>query len=340
MDTSKSNKRLTVVVPCYNEEAVLPETVKQLTKILQELIAAQQISKESRLLFVNDGSHDRTWSLITTYSQKMPWLTGIKFSRNFGHQDALLAGMTVAADHADMVITIDADLQDDVNAIPKMVAAYYAGYDVVYGVRNNRDTDTFFKRRSALAFYSLMRRLGVDMVPNSADYRLLSQRAVKGLLAFKERNLFLRGIVPLVGFPATKVYYARKERFAGTSKYPLRKMIKFAFDGITSFSTVPIRLIMNLGILLVIVGIGLFIYTLIQTSRGLVVSGWASLMTSIWMLGGVQLICTSMIGEYVGKIFIEVKQRPRYTIEEESYTDSFAPEQRHLRTDEKNAPVA
>lgn len=335
MDVTKTGKQLTIVVPCYNEEEVLPETVKQLNGILQDLIVQQQISAQSRLLFVDDGSHDRTWSLITEYSQNLSSVAGVKFSRNFGHQDALLAGMTVAVERADMLITIDADLQDDVNAIPKMVAAYHAGYDVVYGVRNNRDTDTFFKRRSALAFYSLMHHLGVNMVPNSADFRLLSQRATRGLLAFKERNLFLRGMVPLVGFPSTKVYYARKERFAGTSKYPLRKMIKFALDGITSFSTVPIRLIMNLGILLVLVGIGLFIYTLIQTSRGAVVSGWASLMTSIWLIGGVQLICTSMIGEYVGKIFIEVKQRPRYTIEEESYTNSFVSVQRYSKVSKK-----
>ncbi|MFL2030417.1 glycosyltransferase family 2 protein [Loigolactobacillus zhaoyuanensis] len=323
MESMKQNKRLTVVVPCYNEEEVLPETVRELTQIMDTLIENKQIDEQSRLLFVNDGSSDRTWELIEKYSSEAPRVTGLKFSRNFGHQDALLAGMTVAMEYSDMIITIDADLQDDVNAIPKMVAEYHNGYDVVYGVRNNRDTDTAFKRKSAMAFYGLMHRLGVDMVPNSADYRLLSQRATKGLLAFKERNLFLRGMVPLVGFPSTKVYYARKERFAGTSKYPLKKMIKFAFDGITSFSTVPIRLIMNLGILLVVVGFGLFIYTLIQTMRGAVITGWASLMTSMWVIGGVQLICISVIGEYIGKIFIEVKQRPRYTIEEETYTGSF-----------------
>lgn len=319
----KQNKKLTVIVPCYNEEEVLPETVKELSNILDSLIKSKQIDSQSRLLFVNDGSKDDTWNLIENYSHELPHVTGIKFSRNFGHQDALLAGMTVAVNYSDMIITIDADLQDDINAIPKMVAAYYNGYDVVYGVRNNRDTDTAFKRGTAMAFYGLMRRLGVVMVPNSADYRLLSKRATKALLAFKERNLFLRGMVPLVGFPSTKVYYARKKRFAGTSKYPLKKMIKFAFDGITSFSTVPIRLIMNLGILLVVVGIGLFVYTLMQKLRGAVITGWASLMTSIWVIGGVQLICISVIGEYIGKIFIEVKQRPRYTIEQENYTKSF-----------------
>lgn len=323
MNLLKKGNRLTIVVPCYNEEAVLPETVEQLMQILDNLIKANKVAPESRILFVNDGSKDKTWSLVEAYSHQIPQVTGLKFSRNFGHQNALLAGMTIAVKYSDMIITIDADLQDDVNAIPKMVNEYYAGFDVVYGVRNNRDTDSTFKRNTALLFYKIMGQLGVEMVPNSADYRLLSKRATESLLAFKERNLFLRGMVPLVGYPSTKVFYARKERYAGTSKYPLKKMIKFALDGITSFSTVPIRLIMNLGILLVFVGISLFIYTLVQKARGVVITGWSSLMTSIWVVGGVQLICTSMIGEYVGKIFTEVKQRPRYTIEEETYTASF-----------------
>ena len=269
---------------------------------------------------MNDGSQDKTWQLISQYTDKYSYVAGAKFSRNYGHQNALLAGMTVAVDYSDMIITIDADLQDDVNAIPKMVAKYQEGYDVVYGVRNSRQTDTFFKRRTALAFYGLMKRLGVNMVPDSADYRLLSKRATKSLLAFKERNLFLRGMVPLVGYKSAKVYYARKERFAGTSKYPLSKMLHFALDGITSFSIAPIHLIMYLGLITVVGSIVCMIYTLIEHAIGHVVSGWSSLMISIWLLGGIQLISISVIGEYVGKIFSEVKHRPRFTIETESYT--------------------
>ena len=225
---------LTIIVPCYNEEEVLPETVKELGSILEELISIGKVASNSKLLFVNDGSKDRTWELIQDYTDKYEYVTGIKFTRNYGHQNALLAGMTVAVKYADMLITIDADLQDDVNAIPKMVDAYHEGNDVVYGVRNSRETDTVFKRRTALMYYAFMQKLGVNLVPDSADYRLLSKRATKALLEYKERNLFLRGMVPLVGFKSTKIYYPRKERFAGTSKYPLGKMLHFALDGITS----------------------------------------------------------------------------------------------------------
>lgn len=312
---------LTIVVPCFNEEEVLPETVKELGEILNKLIQENLINQDSKILFVDDGSKDNTWKLIKEYEEINKHVTGIKFSRNYGHQNALIAGMTVAVKKSDMIITIDADLQDDVNAIFEMVRKYHEGIDVVYGVRNSRETDTVFKRRTALAFYKLMEMLGVNMVPNSADYRLLSKRAVEGLLEFRERNIFLRGMVPLVGYKSDKVYYARKERFAGTSKYPLKKMIKFAMDGITSFSTVPIKLIMNLGLLLVIIGIILFVYTIVQKILGHVNAGWSSLMVSIWVLGGVQLICLSIIGEYIGKIFTEVKQRPRYTLEEDDYSE-------------------
>lgn len=311
---------LTIIVPCYNEQEVLPETVKELGSILQGLVKNNKVSKQSKILFVNDGSKDKTWDLISTYTREYDYVTGIKFSRNYGHQNALLAGMTVAVKYSDMIITIDADLQDDVNAIPKMVEKYHGGYDVVYGVRNSRETDTFFKRRTALAFYGLMRKLGVNLVPDSADYRLLSKRATEGLLAFKERNLFLRGMVPLVGYKSTKVYYARKERFAGKSKYPLSKMLHFALDGITSFSIAPIHLILYLGMLTVIISIICMIYTLVERITGHIVTGWASLMLSIWFLGGVQLISISIIGEYVGKIFSEVKHRPRFVIEDETYT--------------------
>lgn len=311
---------LTIIVPCYNEQEVLPETVKELGSILKGLVNHRQISSKSKILFVNDGSQDKTWQLISQYTDEYSYVTGIKFSRNYGHQNALLAGMTVAVDYSDMIITIDVDLQDDVNAIPKMVAKYHSGYDVVYGVRNSRQTDTFFKRRTALAFYGLMRKLGVNMIPDSADYRLLSRRATRSLLAFKERNLFLRGMVPLVGYKSAKVYYARKERFAGKSKYPLSKMLHFALDGITSFSIAPIHLIMYLGLITVIGSIICMIYTLVEHATGHVVSGWSSLMISIWLLGGIQLISISVIGEYIGKIFSEVKHRPRFTIETETFT--------------------
>ena len=317
------NKVLTIVVPCYNEEEVLPETIKELGGVLNNLIQSHEVASKSKILFVDDGSHDKTWNLIQKYEAEYLYISGIKFSRNFGHQNALIAGMTVAVSFSDMIITIDADLQDDINAIPKMVAEYYKGFDVVYGVRNNRDTDTAFKRKTAMAFYNLMQKLGVDMVPNSADYRLMSKRAVKNLLNFKEENLFLRGMVPLVGFPATKVYYARKERFAGKSKYPLKKMIKFAADGITSFSTTPIRMIMGLGFVIIFISIIFIIYSLVRKFMGHTVVGWTSLMASIWLIGGIQLICVSVIGEYVGKIFKEVKHRPRFILEEDDYTNKM-----------------
>lgn len=316
----RDNKILTIVVPCFNEEEVLPETVKELRKILSNLVNINKVDEKSKILFVNDGSVDRTWDLISKYTNEYVNVTGIKFSRNYGHQNALLAGMSTAVSYSDMIITIDADLQDDVQAIPKMVDKYLEGYDVVYGVRNSRETDTFFKRRTALAFYSLMGKLGVKLVPDSADYRLLSKRATEGLLRFKERNLFLRGMVPLVGYKSTKVFYARKERFAGKSKYPLKKMIHFALNGITSFSITPIHLILYVGLITVLVSIVCMIYSLVQRGTGHVVTGWTSLMLSIWFLGGVQLISISVIGEYIGKIFSEVKHRPRFTIEEENYS--------------------
>ena len=314
---------LTIVVPCYNEQEVLPETVKELGGVLEKLIKDGKVSSQSKILFVNDGSKDKTWKLISKYTKEYEYVTGIKFSRNYGHQNALLAGMAVAVKYSDMIITIDADLQDDIYAIPKMIEKYNESYDVVYGVRNSRETDTFFKRRTALAFYGLMGKLGVNLIPDSADYRLLSKRATESLLAFKERNLFLRGMVPLVGYDSAKVYYARKERFAGKSKYPLSKMLHFALDGITSFSIAPIHLILYLGMLTVIFSVIMMIYTLVEKINGHIVSGWASLMISIWFLGGVQLISISIIGEYIGKIFSEVKHRPRFNIEEETYTQKM-----------------
>ncbi|PMD68872.1 glycosyltransferase family 2 protein [Companilactobacillus nuruki] len=313
--------KLSIVVPCYNEEEVLHETTKELSAIVNSLIGQGKITSSSKIVFVDDGSKDKTWELIDDFSRNSDIISGVKLSRNFGHQGALLAGVTSASKDSDAVITIDADLQDDVNAIPKMVDEYLNGAEVVYGVRNNRDTDTAFKRGTAELFYKFMGFLGVRLVPDSADYRLLSKRACEVLLSYQERNLFLRGIVPLVGFKSAKVYYARKERFAGESKYPLRKMIKFAMDGITSFSIVPIKLIMGLGFFIVLISILLLIYSFIQKINGNVINGWSSLMISIWALGGVQLISISVIGEYVGKIFSEVKQRPRFTIERDIYTE-------------------
>ena len=302
---------LTIVVPCYNEEEVLPETIKELGQILINLSEKNKIDKNSKLLFVNDGSKDKTWEIINSYSSKYDYVTGIKFTRNYGHQNALLAGMSLAVKHSDMIITIDADLQDDVNAIYKMVDKFLEGYDVVYGVRNSRDTDSFFKKHTALMYYDLMKRLGVNLVPDSADYRLLSKRATETLLNYKERNLFLRGMVPLIGYNSTKVYY------------PLKKMVHFALDCITSFSIAPIHLIMSIGIIVMLISIVLMIYTLVEKIQGSIVPGWSSLMISIWFLGGVQLISVSVIGEYIGKVFTEVKHRPRFNIEYENYSRKF-----------------
>ncbi len=310
--------KLAIVVPCYNEQEVLPQSLSALQKVLQQLQSQQQISTDSQIVFVDDGSQDQTWSLISQFSQTNANVAGIKLSRNFGHQNALLAGLSTVND-ADFIVTIDSDLQDDPQVIAQMVQQYYAGAEVVYGVRNNRDSDSRFKRNTAEGFYKFMNFLGVKLVPDSADFRLLSQRAAQVLLDYPERNLFLRGLVPLVGFPSAKVYYRRQPRAAGVSKYPLLKMLHFAFDGITSFSVAPIKLIMGLGLVIVAVSLFLLIYTIIQKIRGDVVSGWSSLMISIWGLGGIQLICISVIGEYIAKIFNEVKRRPRFTIEKNLY---------------------
>ncbi|HDT8000262.1 TPA: glycosyltransferase family 2 protein, partial [Enterococcus faecalis] len=281
------------------------------------MIAKNKVSTESSILFVDDGSKDKTWAIIKRLSEQEEHFKGLKFSRNFGHQNALLAGMTTAVQFADMIVTIDADLQDDVEAIEGMIDAYHDGNDVVYGVRSNRDTDTAFKRKTAEMFYSFMNKLGVNTVPNHADFRLMSNRATKVLLTFKEENLFLRGMVPLVGFPSTKVYYSRNIRVAGESKYPLKKMLNFAMEGITSFSIVPIKMVRNIGFITLLIGIFYMIYSLIQHFTGNVEAGWSSLIISIWFLGGIQLISLSIVGEYIGKIYSEVKGRPRFIIEEE-----------------------
>ncbi|MBC1977018.1 glycosyltransferase family 2 protein [Listeria marthii] len=307
---------LTVVVPCYNEEEVLSESVTQLTNIIQKLVMSESISDKSQIMFVDDGSKDKTWELIQQYSESNEHVSGLKLSRNYGHQGALLAGLTEAHAYSDCVVSIDADLQDDVNAIIEFIEKYHEGFDVVYGVRDKRDTDTYFKRNSALAFYRIMSKLGVNMVPNHADYRLLSKRALTEFLRYKEENMFIRGIVPLLGFKSTKVFYNRNERFAGESKYPLKKMVLFAVDGITSFSVAPIRLLLVLGSVIFMIGVVMGIYAIVQKIVGAVVPGWTSLIVSLWLIGGIQLIGIGVLGEYIGKIFKQVKERPRFTIEE------------------------
>lgn len=308
--------KLYIVVPCYNEEEVLPISSKALHSFLMEMIDKKKIDESSKILFVDDGSKDSTWEIIQNLAKSGSHFSGIKFSRNFGHQNALWAGMTAAVQDADAIVTIDADLQDDISAIEEMVDEYVKGSDVVYGVRNNRDTDTLFKRKTAELFYSFMNKLGVNTIPNHADFRLMSKRATKTLLTFKEENLFLRGMVPMVGYPSAEVYYSRNARVAGESKYPLKKMINFALEGITSFSIVPIRVVRNVGVLTLLIGIIYMIYTIIQKLTGNVEVGWSSIIMSIWFLGGVQLVGLSIVGEYIGKIYFEVKGRPRFIIED------------------------
>ena len=311
------NNRLYIVVPCYKEEAVLPETSRRLREKLETLINQGKIDRDSRILFVNDGSKDRTWPLIEQYHKEAPeFFSGINLSRNRGHQNALLAGLSTAVTRADMVISMDADLQDDINAVDAMIDEYHNGYDIVYGVRSKRETDTFFKRFTAEGFYKIMQALGVDIVFNHADYRLMSRRALEGLMQFSEVNLFLRGIVPQIGYPSTTVTYARAERFAGESKYPLKKMIAFAADGITSFSVKPIRLVFFAGVFIFLCSLVMFIYAIITKAAGRSTSGWSSLMASIWMLGGIQLLGLGIVGEYIGKIYNETKRRPRFIIEQ------------------------
>ena len=311
----RSDNTLYVVVPCYKEEEVLPETSKRLKAKLTALIAQGKISPRSRILFVNDGSKDRTWPIIEELHASDRIFSGVNLSRNRGHQNALLAGLMTAVQHADMMVSMDADLQDDIDAMDKMIDAYHEGYDVVYGVRSSRKTDSFFKRFTAESFYKLMKAMGVDIVFNHADYRLMSRRAVEGLSQFKEVNLFLRGIVPQIGYSWTTVEYERAKRFAGESKYPLKKMLSFAFDGITSFSVKPMRLILVLGAVIFALSLVMLLWTLIRWIAGATVSGWASLMCSIWMIGGIQLLALGVIGEYMGKVYSEAKARPRFIIE-------------------------
>ena len=308
-------KVLYIVVPCYNEQEVLPETSRRLQEKLQSLAEENKIASNSRVMFVNDGSKDKTWCIIQDLCRECTVFAGVNLSRNRGHQNALLAGMATAVKYADMIITMDADLQDDINAIDRMIDAYYEGNDVVYGVRSSRKKDTCFKRGTAHFFYRLMRFLGADVVYDHADYRLLSRRATANLLDFDEVNLFLRGIVPMVGFQSTTVEYERGERFAGESKYPLGKMISFAFEGITSLSVKPIRMITTGGLLICLTSLIMLIKSFVDYFNGNVVPGWASIMVSIWVLGGLQIFAIGIIGEYIGKTYLETKKRPKYIIE-------------------------
>lgn len=310
------NPTLYLVIPCYNEEEVLPETVGRLTEKLSAMIQDNVIAPTSRAIFVDDGSKDKTWSLIEGFYKENPYVCGLKLSRNRGHQNALLAGLMHAKDLADCVISLDADLQDDINAIDRFVEKYAEGCDVVYGVRNKRTTDTAFKRTTARGFYTFMKKMGVDVVYDHADYRLLSRRALEALSEYKEVNLFLRGMVPLIGFKSDYVYYDRAERFAGESKYPLKKMLSFAIDGITSFSIKPLTIISNLGIGISVLSVIGLLYALISYFTRNAVTGWTAIVCSIWLLGGIQLLCIGVVGEYVGKIYAEVKGRPRFIIDQ------------------------
>lgn len=309
-------KTIYIVVPCYNEEEVLDETTKQLTEKLHTLMKKGKISEKSRILYVNDGSKDQTWAIISRLHEENDVVSGVNLSRNRGHQNAVLAGLMYAKDHCDAAISMDADLQDDINAIDEMVDKFIQGIDVVYGVRSSRKKDTFFKKFTAEGFYKIMKWMGVDIVFNHADYRLMSKRVLMQLENYKEVNLFLRGMVPLIGYPSDNVYYERQERFAGESKYPLKKMLSFAFDGITSFSVKPIRWILNLGVIIFLVSVGILIYSVVRHFMGETVLGWSSLMVSIWALGGLQLFAIGVVGEYIGKMYLETKGRPRFAIQD------------------------
>ena len=307
---------LYLVVPCYNEEEVLIETSRRLFGKINKMINEEKISKKSKILFVNDGSKDKTWDIIEGLYNKNSIFSGVNLSRNRGHQNALLAGLMVAKEYADMVISLDADLQDDIDVIEKFVEEYYSGSDIVYGVRSSRKTDTFFKRTTALGFYKFMDKLGVNVVYNHADYRLMSCRAIQQLCRFRERNLYLRGLVPLIGYQTACVYYNRDKRFAGESKYPFKKMLNFAIDGITSFSVKPVRMVFWLGCIFILIAVCVTIWTLRAYYFHDTVPGWSSLMISLWLVGGTILVSLGIVGEYIGKIYIEVKNRPRYNEEE------------------------
>ena len=311
----KDMPTLFLVLPCYNEEEVLPFTVHTLREKMNALMSDGKISRSSRIVFVDDGSRDRTWEMIEQAHAEDPLFRGIKLSRNRGHQNALLAGLMTVKDECDAVITLDADLQDDVDAIDGMLDAFSQGNEIVFGVRSSREKDTFFKRSTACMFYRFMNILGAETVADHADFRLMSTKAITALESFGEVNLFLRGLVPLLGFKTASVYYERKERTAGETKYPLKKMISFAFEGITSFSVKPIRMIALIGALIFFASVAMLVYCLIRHFTGHTISGWTSLAVSIWALGGIQLLSIGIIGEYIGKVYMESKKRPRYIID-------------------------
>lgn len=304
-----------IVIPCYNEEEVLPETSKQLLNVMTELISNNVISEQSRICFVNDGSKDKTWSIIEQLHNSNSIFSGINLSTNKGHQNALLAGLMTVKEHCDAAISIDADLQDDVSVISKFIDKFYDGADIVYGVRSSRKTDTVFKRSTAQAFYKIINKMGANIVNDHADYRLLSKRALEGLGQYKEVNLFLRGIMPMIGYNTAIVEYERHERFAGESKYPLKKMIAFAVNGVTSLSVKPIRMITSLGLIIFCISIFMLIYFILIHYLKHTVSGWTTIVVSVWAIGGLQLLSIGIIGEYIGKIYLETKGRPRYIIE-------------------------
>ena len=312
----KKEPILYVVVPCYNEEEVLEETTKQLKVKMESLINKKEISAKSKVMYVNDGSKDKTWEIIKKINKKEKLFTGVTLSRNRGHQNALLGGLMTAKNYADIVISMDADLQDDINAMDEMIKKYKEGNEIVYGVRSARKKDTFFKRVTAEGFYKFMKFLGVDCVYNHADYRLTSKVVLDEFEKFKEVNLFLRGMFPLVGYKSDVVYYERNERFAGESKYPLKKMLNFAWDGITSFSVKPLRFICIFGFVILFISIAIMLYSLIMKLIGQTIAGWTFLSISIWFIGGLQMISIGIIGEYVGKMYSETKARPRFIISE------------------------
>jgi len=307
---------LYLVIPCYNEEEVLPETAVRLKEKLHGLMGQGRIDPRSRIIFVNDGSRDRTWEIIRELHEQDRIFGGINLSRNRGHQNALLAGLMTVKECADMVISMDADLQDDIDAVDAMIDKYMEGTDIVYGVRSSRKKDTFFKKATAEGFYKIMNAMGANTVFNHADYRLMSRRSLEGLAQYGEVNLFLRGIVPMIGYSADVVYYERGERFAGESKYPLGKMLSLAVEGLTSLSTKPLRMITGLGFFIFIVSIGMLIYSLVRHFTGATIVGWTTLMVSVWAIGGLILLSLGVVGEYIGKIYLETKARPRFIIEE------------------------
>lgn len=306
---------LSIVVPCYNEEAVLRETDKQLYGLVREWVSGGLL-QDCHVVYVDDGSKDKTWDLISGFKKEHSFVNGIKLAHNAGHQHALWAGMMWSLGKCDAVVTIDADLQQDIHAIVDMVSAYQDGYEIVYGVRNDRGVDSAFKRRTALSYYSMMRKMGVDLIPNHADFRLIGSKALEALSKYEERNLFLRGMVRTLGFREKIVHFECYDRFAGESKYTLRKMVNFAIDGITSFSVQPLRLITVIGVIMLVVSVFAGIYVLVTYFYGDAIKGWTSILLSVWFLGGVQLLCIGVIGEYIGRNYVEVKRRPRYIIEE------------------------